>query len=81
MEVLAKLYILQKMHERAMDIYLQLKRPDVFDFMLQNALLRFLSNKIVRLIAVDEERALTMLCDQSDEVQVSQPSLMAFNGT
>lgn len=68
MEVLARLYILQNQHERAMDIYLQLQRPEVFDFMIQHALLRFLTNKIVRLISLDEDRALDLLCDHTEEV-------------
>ena len=75
MEVLAKLYIPQNMHELAMDIYLQLQRSDVFDFMLQHVLLRFLTNKIVRLISLDEDRALTLLCDHADEVQVTSISI------
>ena len=74
MEVLAKLYILQNMHEQAMDIYLQLQRPNVFDFVLHHALLRCLTNKIIRLISLDEERTLDLLCDHADEVQVNTPS-------
>lgn len=73
MEVLAKLYILQNMHELAMDIYLQLERPDVFDFMQQHALLRYLPNKIIRLINLDEDRALDLLCNHADEVPVGIP--------
>eukprot|EP00210_Caulerpa_lentillifera_P006342 g6058.t1 len=68
METLARLYIFQNLHDRAMDIYLQLQRPEVFQFMIQHALLRFLSNKIIRLISLDEVKALDLLCDHIEEV-------------
>lgn len=70
MEVLAKLHILQSNYELAMDIYLQLQRPEVFDFIMQHALLRFLTNKIIRLISLDEERSLELLCNHADEILV-----------
>ncbi|GMH45969.1 hypothetical protein BSKO_13933 [Bryopsis sp. KO-2023] len=68
MEVLAKLYIVQNMYDKALEIYLQLRQPGVFDFILQHALLGSLVGKFASLISLDEPRALDLLTSNPEEV-------------
>lgn len=60
-------YMLQNMYEKALEIYIQLSRPDVFEFITEHALLRHLSGKFTALFVLDEERALKLLCSNAEE--------------
>jgi len=68
MEVLVQLYIFQGLHEQAMELFLELQSPKVFDFILQHALFRFLKSRIIALILLDQNRALNLLSNHVDEV-------------
>lgn len=68
MEVLALLYILQNMHDHAMEIYIELEKQDVFDFIVNHALLNTLHGKIAKLVALDEEKAINLLVKYMEDI-------------
>jgi hypothetical protein len=67
-EALAELYILQNRKDLALGIYLQLQRPEVFDFIAKNRLFPSVQNKIVLLVQLDAQRAISLLVNHSEQI-------------
>lgn len=63
--------MLQNMYDKALEIYIQLSRPDVFDFIAEHALLSNLSGKFTALFALNAARALEVLCANAEDVNPS----------
>ncbi|QDZ18206.1 vacuolar protein sorting-associated protein 41 [Chloropicon primus] len=67
-EALAELYILQDRKDLALGIFLQLQRPEVFDFIARHRLLAAVQDKIVLLVQLDSQQAIALLVDHSDQI-------------
>ena len=67
-EALAQLYILQNRKDLALGIFLQLQRPEVFDFIAKNNLLSSVQDKVVLLVQLDSQTAISLLVDHSDKI-------------
>ncbi|CAD7699980.1 unnamed protein product [Ostreobium quekettii] len=69
MEVLAQLYQLQNMHANAVDIYIKLRWPSVFEYIVKHRLLPALNGKLTALISLNEDKALELLVENSEDME------------
>ena len=65
-ETLALLYTREKQHERALSIYLTLRRPDVFALTMAHDLFAAVRDRVVQLMEVDVAQATDMLVHHTD---------------
>ncbi|KPU75594.1 uncharacterized protein Dana_GF22734, isoform B [Drosophila ananassae] len=65
LESLALLYTYEGDYERAMPIYIKLKKKDVFDLIRSHELYNVISKQIVPLIELDREQAFKILLDKN----------------
>jgi hypothetical protein len=71
-EALAELHVLEKQYERALDIYVELEKPFVFDFIERHNLYRSIHDKVVPLMTLNGKRTVQMLINQSDSIEPSE---------
>lgn len=62
----------QGKYNDALEMYIELRRPEVFDFITQHALLGALTGKYTALILLDEAHALEQLCANAEEANPAQ---------
>ena len=60
------------MHDHALDIYIQLGRRDVFEYIMKHSLLHSLDGKLAALINLNEGKALDLLVENSERVEPEQ---------
>lgn len=65
-EALAELYILQDRKDMALGIFLQLQRPEVFDFIARNGLLPSVRDKVVLMMELDSGKSIDLLVEGRD---------------
>ncbi|CAL1533068.1 unnamed protein product [Lymnaea stagnalis] len=69
---LGQLYVHQKAFDKALGIYLRLKHKDVFTLIHNHNLYDNISDKIIQLMDLDQERAVKMLLDNSETISVEK---------
>ncbi|KAH9500097.1 Vacuolar protein sorting-associated protein 41 [Bulinus truncatus] len=68
LQSLGQLYAHQKAYEKALNIYLRLKHSDVFQLIHNHNLYDKISDKIIQLMDLDQEKTVKMLLDNSETV-------------
>jgi vacuolar protein sorting-associated protein 41 len=68
---LALLYCFQQEYDKALFVYLKLKKSDVFDFIDKHDLYFSIKNQIRELIEFDEVKALELLVNSTEKIPIS----------
>ncbi|CAH1788445.1 unnamed protein product [Owenia fusiformis] len=69
---LAALYTADKRYDKALAMYLRLKHKDVFELIHKHNLFDSISDKIVRLMDFDADRAVTLLLDNLQRIPIEK---------
>eukprot|EP00004_Rigifila_ramosa_P019763 TRINITY_DN5059_c2_g1_i4.p1 TRINITY_DN5059_c2_g1~~TRINITY_DN5059_c2_g1_i4.p1 ORF type:complete len:836 (-),score=199.40 TRINITY_DN5059_c2_g1_i4:379-2589(-) len=69
-DALAELYVLQGHYDRALRVYLQLRRPGVFDLVVKHNLFDSVKERAVELLKFDEARSLDLLTSHTDRIPI-----------
>ena len=72
LESLALLYTQQARFDKALEIYLRLKNPQVFVLIQKHNLFKSIIDKIVELIELDQDMALKMLMDSLEQIPIDK---------
>lgn len=72
MDALAKLYTYDKQFDKTLDIWLRLKRGDVFGLIKQHNLYDAVHDKVVLLMEFNIEKAVDMLVTNTDKIPIGQ---------
>ncbi|KAL4222561.1 Vacuolar protein sorting-associated protein 41 [Mactra antiquata] len=72
LHALAELYGYERAFDKALGIYLKLKDNDVFALIRKHSLYEAVSDKVVKLMELDEEHAVTMLVDNIENIPVEK---------
>eukprot|EP01080_Neovahlkampfia_damariscottae_P008010 gene8010-12475_t len=68
---LGLLYSFQQDYDKALFVYLKLKKSDVFDFIEKHDLYFSIKNEVRQLIEFDEPKALELLINSTDKIPIS----------
>uniref|UniRef100_A0A8C4NBS6 Vacuolar protein sorting-associated protein 41 homolog n=1 Tax=Eptatretus burgeri TaxID=7764 RepID=A0A8C4NBS6_EPTBU len=72
LHTLAELYTYDQRYDKALDIYLKLRHPDVFDLIGRHSLFNAIQDKILLLMEFDPQRAAKMLLENEDKVPINK---------
>ena len=72
LDCLAILYTQQSRFDKALEIYLRLKNPQVFALIQKHSLFKSIVDKIVELIELDQEKALKMLLENLQQLSMDK---------
>eukprot|EP01113_Clastostelium_recurvatum_P018176 TRINITY_DN2143_c0_g1_i1.p1 TRINITY_DN2143_c0_g1~~TRINITY_DN2143_c0_g1_i1.p1 ORF type:complete len:931 (-),score=291.81 TRINITY_DN2143_c0_g1_i1:56-2848(-) len=72
MDALARLYTFDAQYGNALDIYLRLKRGNVFELIRQYQLFDAIQDKVVALMEFNEEEATKLLVSHTDRISIPQ---------
>lgn len=75
MDALAKLYTYDKQYDKTLDIWLRLKRGNVFELIKQHNLYPAVDDKVVLLMEFDREKAVDMLVTNAGKIPIAHVSL------
>ncbi|KAG6472337.1 vacuolar protein sorting-associated protein 41 homolog [Zingiber officinale] len=65
-EALAELYIINTQSEKALALYADLMKPEIFEFIEKHSLYDFIHDKVVELMLLDSKRAMNLLIQHRD---------------
>ncbi|KAJ4978891.1 hypothetical protein NE237_009671 [Protea cynaroides] len=71
-EVLAELYVINARYERALALYADLMKPEVFDFIEKHNLHDAIHDKVVQLMVLDCKRSVSLLIQHKDLITPSE---------
>lgn len=80
MDALAKLYTYDKQFDKTLDIWLRLKRGNVFELIRQHSLYESIQDKVVLLMEFDTAEAVKMLVSNTDKIPIAQVFLLVIKG-
>ncbi|KAL2623253.1 hypothetical protein R1flu_003458 [Riccia fluitans] len=69
---LAELYRMDEEYSKALALYVELQRPDVFAFVEEHNLQADIHDKVVNLMKLDPKRTVSLLIQQSDTISASE---------
>jgi len=72
MDALAKLYSYDKKYDKTLEIYLRLKRGNVFELIRQHSLFDAVQDKVLLLLEFDEQQAVQLLVSNTDRIPITQ---------
>lgn len=67
-EALAELYVINTQYERAVTLYADLMKPEIFDFIEKHNLYDSIQDKVVQLMLLDSERAVSIFIQHKDVI-------------
>ncbi|KAL0927682.1 hypothetical protein M5K25_001880 [Dendrobium thyrsiflorum] len=71
-EALAELYVINSQYEKALALYADLMKPEIFDFIEKNNLQDAIHEKVVQLLMLDCKRAVPLLIHHRDNIPPSE---------
>lgn len=71
-EALAELYVIDTQYEKALALYADLMKPEIFDFIEKNNLQDAIHEKVVQLMILDSKRAVALLIQNRDIIPPSK---------
>eukprot|EP00003_Mantamonas_plastica_P008957 TRINITY_DN1809_c0_g2_i1.p1 TRINITY_DN1809_c0_g2~~TRINITY_DN1809_c0_g2_i1.p1 ORF type:complete len:753 (+),score=264.63 TRINITY_DN1809_c0_g2_i1:263-2521(+) len=72
LDALAELYKYNDEQDKALHIYLKLKRPYVFDLIAENDLFEAVEDKVMQLIEINMAQAIELLTTHTDKIQIDR---------
>ena len=72
MDALAKLYTYDRQFDKTLEIWLKLKRGNVFELIRQHNLYDSIHDKVVLLMEFDREKAVDILVSNADKIPIPQ---------
>ncbi|KAK8934221.1 hypothetical protein KSP39_PZI014871 [Platanthera zijinensis] len=71
-EALAELYVIDTQYDKALELYADLMKPEIFDFIEKNNLHDAIHEKVAQLMILDSKRALPLLIQNRDIIPPSK---------
>ncbi|KAI0529161.1 hypothetical protein KFK09_001708 [Dendrobium nobile] len=71
-EALAELYVINSQYEKALALYADLMKPEIFDFIEKNNLHDAIHEKVVQLMMLDSKKAVPLLIHHRDNIPPSE---------
>ncbi|ONK76774.1 uncharacterized protein A4U43_C03F31990, partial [Asparagus officinalis] len=71
-EALAELYIINTQYEKALSLYADLMKPEIFDFIEKHSLHDAIHDKVVQLMILDSKKAVSLLIQHRDIIPPSE---------
>eukprot|EP00262_Sarcandra_glabra_P009102 TRINITY_DN2309_c2_g1_i1.p1 TRINITY_DN2309_c2_g1~~TRINITY_DN2309_c2_g1_i1.p1 ORF type:complete len:953 (+),score=199.24 TRINITY_DN2309_c2_g1_i1:130-2988(+) len=80
-EALAELYVINMQYEKALALYADIMKPDIFNFIEKYSLHDAINDKVVQLMALDCKRAVSLLIQKKDLIPPSEVVSQLLNAS